>query len=130
VIAADTWVVVGTIAGVVAALGAIGAVIATIVYGRKTDADARRAVRYERLREVRDMLTRAGIAAGNTRFGDANDLCGRVADLLPQLQGDYPNVLALVETEWEGLETYGDFHDRLTAALREIDEAIRRLGTE
>jgi hypothetical protein len=131
-IAADTWVVVGAIAGIAAAVAGTAAVVATIVYGRKTDADSRTAIRYERFREVRDMLTQIRLLAGGMRFGDANDLCRRIANILPQLPGNYPNVVAFVGIEWDGLGVYTEenFPERLDAALQEIDEAILRLGTE
>jgi hypothetical protein len=130
-IAADTWVVVGAIAGIAAAVAGTAAVVATVVYGRKTDADARTAIRYERLREVRDMLTRARLVGGNMGWGECNDLCRSVAGIVPQLPGKYPNVLAFVGIEWNSA-TYTDdnFNERSIAALREIDDAIRRLGTE
>jgi hypothetical protein len=131
-IAVDAWVVVGAIAGIVAAVAGTTAVVATIVYGRKTDADARTAIRHERLREIRDMLTQARLLGGNTRFGECNDLCRRVAAILPQLPGNYPNVLEFVGIEWGSLDAYVEerFNERSLAALQEIDEAIRRLGTE
>ncbi len=130
-IAADTWVVVGAIAGIAAAVAGSAAVVATIVYGRKTDADARTAISYERLREVRDMLTRARLVGGNMGFGECNDLCRRVAGIVPQLPGSYPKVLAFVGIEWSGGTSIEErFNERSDDALREIDEAIRRLGTE
>ena len=126
---ADAWIVIGTVAGVVAAVGAVAAVIATIVYGRMTDSDARTAIRYERLREARELLSRIRSAGDNTGWSECNDLCARLGALLPQLGGSLPAAERLVRVRWD-LDAYTKhaFRPTVDQAIGEVDAMIAALA--
>jgi hypothetical protein len=125
----DWWTKIGTIAAVVAAVGGIAAVIVSWLYGRRTDGDARRAVRYERLREARELVSRIQYMGDATRYGECNDLCSQLEPMLALLDASFPQAERLAaKTTWD-LESWNleHFSDLARDAKEELDAAIRQL---
>jgi hypothetical protein len=66
----SNWEKIGSIAAVVAAVAAAGAFAVAWIYGRRASHDSTKAVKYERLREARDLVSIIRTTGDNIRFAD------------------------------------------------------------
>jgi hypothetical protein len=121
----DAWTEVGTVSAAIAAAAGLGAMAVSWHYGRKALAESDRALRYERLREARDLVGRIGIAADNTLWNQANEAGAQLRAVLTTLVGDFAACLKLAETEWD-LSAYREqnLQPTVIAARAELEQAV------
>src|SRR4051794_12979117 len=95
------WTEVGTVSAAIAAASGLGAIAVSWHYGRKALAESDHALRYERLREARDLVGKLGVAADNTFFNQANEAGAQLRVVLTTLVGEFSACRKLAETEWD-----------------------------
>jgi hypothetical protein len=120
------WEKVGTVAAVVAALSAVGALVVSWIYGRRASRQSTKAVTYERLREARELVSTIRRAGDNTRFPECNDACASLRAIVAVIGEDLPQTRRLTEVEWE-VDLYPEFSVRAIAARDEVDRVVQSL---
>ena len=121
----DVWTEVGTVSAVVAAVAGIGAIGVSWYYGQRATEGAEQALRYERIREARELVGRIEITAGNTRWHETSEAGARLRAVLMTLPGEFTACQKLAETEWN-LDSYTseDLHGTVGRARAELEAAV------
>jgi hypothetical protein len=112
----------GSIAALVAAVAAVLSFLVAWYFGWR----AKNAVKYERLREARDLVERMFNTGNNKYWPDCNEAAARLRALIVAAGLTLPETLRLAETEWnspsyieEGLQEHvGMARDELERAVR------------
>ena len=125
----DGWTETGTIAAVAAAVAAVVAIGLSWYYGHRAVADSGRALRYERLREARDLINTIRVTADNSRFMESNEAAAKLRAVLVTLDGDLVATRKLANTEW-GHQSYtdADLQGTVTAARAELEGVVASLA--
>ncbi|TMJ93296.1 MAG: hypothetical protein E6G67_12805 [Actinobacteria bacterium] len=124
------WERVGTVAAIVAALAGIGAFVVSWVYGRRADRGSTKALRYERLREARELVGAIRATGDGARWLECNEAAAHLRAVLVAVGDDeFPSTRKLANTEWN-LDSYSseNFPGQVKAARAELEAAFRRLS--
>jgi hypothetical protein len=124
----DAWTKIGTVAAVVAAVGAVITVLVSWRYGRRGVAESERAILYDRLREARELVGRIRLTGDNTRWNECGEACAQLRTVLVTIPPDLPQTLRLASTTWN-LDNYdGDLglQQTVQAARAELEAAAQQ----
>jgi hypothetical protein len=76
------------------------------IYGRRAGRDSTKAVKYERLREARELVSIIRRTGDNIGFPECNDACANLRAIVAVIGGEFPHTRRLTEIEWD-LDAYG-----------------------
>ncbi|MGD0272512.1 MAG: hypothetical protein ABSB96_02105 [Gaiellaceae bacterium] len=117
---------VGSIAAVVAAVAAVLSFAIAWHFGRR----AKNAVKYERLREARDLVETIFHTGNNTRWPDCNEAASRLRALVAVAGLTLPHTRRLSETKWD-MDSYRSedgLQVQVGKARDELERAARSLS--